>query len=486
MRIDWQQQKLGSVILILVILVAGIFLGQIIAGFSFKLALALIFFSIIFLVTLVNTEAGLAILIFSMLFSPELILGQIPGRDIVVRLDDILLAIITFAWFAKTAINKGLGLFIKTRLNKAILIYILVCLIATLKGAASGHVSFLKGTFFLLRYFEYFLLFILVANHIHSRKQIKFFLNAFFVTCAFVSIYGIIQIPRGVRVSAPFEGEIGEPNTLGGYLLFLFCLAMGIFLQNVSKRTKQALAGLAVLIFIPFLFTLSRASYLAIIISYLVLIMLSKRKVVLIGVLATIIISVLVFRPEAVFSRVKYTFSGGQSRLVKIGNTRLDSSSSARIRSWQESFEDWKKNPILGRGVSGYGFIDGQYIVNLVEVGIIGLLAFLWLLWSIYKHSLSIHREVEDKLYKGLTLGFVAGFVGLVIHALTANTFIIIRIMEPFWFTAAIVMMLPQIEEEEKREEEKKENEEGTAQMEPNAEVPEKIDRAREAGEDIE
>jgi O-antigen ligase len=457
MRIDWQQQKLGPLILILVILVVGILLGQVIAGFSFKIALALLFFVIIFFATLVNTEAGLAILIFSMLFSPEIILGQMPGRDIVVRLDDILLAVITFAWFAKTAINKGLNLFIKTRLNRAIVIYILVALIATLKGAALGYVSFLKGSFFLLRYFEYFLLFILVANHIHSKKQIKFFLNAFFVTCALVSLYGIMQIPRGVRVSAPFEGEIGEPNTLGGYILFLFCIAVGIFLQNVSKRTKQALAGLAVLMFIPFLFTLSRASYLAIIFSYLVLIILSKRKVILIGVLATIIVSVLMFRPEAVFSRVKYTFSGGQSRLVKIGNTRLDSSSSARIRSWQESFEDWKKNPILGRGVSGYGFIDGQYIVNLVETGVVGLFVFLWLLWSIYKHSLGIHREVKDDLYKGLTLGFLAGFVGLTIHALTANTFIIIRIMEPFWFVAALVMMLPQIEkeEEEKRKEPK-------------------------------
>lgn len=466
MKITWQDQKLGPVILILAILTVGVFMGQIITGFSYQIALALLFFSIILIITLVNTDAALAILIFSMLFSPEIILGQIPGRDIVVRLDDILLAIITLAWFAKTAVNKGLGLFIRTRLNKAIVIYIVVCLIATLKGAAQGHVTFLKGTFFLLRYFEYFLLYILVANHIHSRKQIKFFLNAFFVTCALVSLYGIMQIPRGVRVSAPFEGEVGEPNTLGGYLLFLFAIAVGIFLQNMSKQTKWALAGLAVLMFIPFLFTLSRASYLAIIFSYLTLISLSKRKIMLVGVLAVIIVSVLVFRPEAVFSRVKYTFSGQQSRLVKIGNTHLDSSSSARIRSWEESIQDWKKNPILGRGVSGYGFIDGQYIVNLVETGIIGLFTFLWLLWSIYKNSLNIHREMHDELYKGLTLGFIAGFVGLVIHALTANTFIIIRIMEPFWFMTAIVMMLPDIEEKEREKEDKGSEAEGSENSE--------------------
>ena len=43
----------------------------------------------------------------------------------------------------------------------------------------------------------------------------------------------------------------------------------------------------------------------------------------------------------------------------------------------------------------------------------------------------------------GLALGFVAGTVGLLGHALGANTFIIVRIMEPFWFFAAIVVALP-------------------------------------------
>jgi O-antigen ligase len=104
-------------------------------------------------------------------------------------------------------------------------------------------------------------------------------------------------------------------------------------------------------------------------------------------------------------------------------------------------------------------FIDGQYIYTLPELGIIGFLSLLWLLWTIYKQSLHVYRKMDDELYKGLTLGFIAGFIGLTIHALTANTFIIIRIMEPFWFITAIVMMLPTIKEEEEEEEHLKEKE---------------------------
>jgi O-antigen ligase len=459
-NINPRSPQFATITGLLVISIIGISLGIVISKFSFEVPLIIVLGIIIFILTLVNTEAGLAILIFSMLLSPEIIVGQVPGRDIVIRIDDLLLIIITFAWLAKTAINKGLVLFIKTPLNKAIGVFVLICIISTLRGVALGFVVPEKGLFYVLRYIEYFLLFILVANHIHSRKQIKFFLATFFITCAIVSVYGMIQIPLGVRVSAPFEGEVGEPNTFGGYLLFIFCLALGLLLKKAPRNLRLALGGLIVLIAPPFLYTLSRASYLAFIFSFLTFIFFSKRKLVLVAVMVTIAVSILIIRPEAVLERVKYTFSIEDESLARVGGVYLDYSSSARIFSWLDSYQAWKKQPILGLGITGFAFLDGQYIRILPELGIIGLLAFLWLLWLIYKNSDLIYRQMDDNLFKGLVLGFMAGFIGLTIHALTANTFILIRVMEPFWFVTGIVMMLPKVKEEEEIEMERIEEEE--------------------------
>ena len=204
MRIDWEDPKVVGTITILAIFIIAVFVGQIITDYSFKVPIALVLSALIFILTFLNTDAGLAVLIFSMLLSPEIMIGQLPGRDIVIRFDDLLLIVITLAWLAKAAINKGLSLFIKTPLNKAIGVYILVCLIATLRGVALGHVIPLKGLFYILRYIEYFLLFMLVANHVHSKKQIKFFLTVFFITCAIVSVYVILQIAGDMRESSPF------------------------------------------------------------------------------------------------------------------------------------------------------------------------------------------------------------------------------------------------------------------------------------------
>ena len=60
-------------------------------------------------------------------------------------------------------------------------------------------------------------------------------------------------------------------------------------------------------------------------------------------------------------------------------------------------------------------------------------------------------RETEEPYYRGLITGFIAGFVGLVVHAIGVNTFIIVRIMEPFWFFVGIITVLPMLKREERR-----------------------------------
>lgn len=437
-----------SIILIIIILLFSLLFGNIISSTSGLFFIAVILSIILLVVTFANTEIGLFIVIFSMLLSPEIIVGQIPGRDIVIRFDDVLLLIITFGWFAKTAINKELSLFKRKPFNIPIIIYLLICFLSTIRGVVLGYVVLEKGAFYLIRYTEYFVLYILVANHIHDKEQIKKFLYAIFVVCAIVSLIGIAQIPLGGRVTAPFEGEAGEPNTFGGYLLFILCLAIGVVLQKIPGQLKLSLSVLVGLGIFPFFYTLSRASYLAAVFSVITFLILSKRRVAVVSMLFMIIFIGVILQPERISSRIKYTFEGQQYRTARIGNIYFDPSSSERIYALQDAIEKWKQNPFLGRGVTGFTFIDGQYTRTLPELGIIGLLAFLWLLWVILKHSYKIFSRLDDGLFKGLALGYIAGYIGLLIHSLTANTFIILRIMEPFWFVTGLIVSLEFLKEE--------------------------------------
>ena len=129
-----------------------------------------------------------------------------------------------------------------------------------------------------------------------------------------------------------------------------------------------------------------------------------------------------------------------------MGDIRLDTSTSARLASLEEIITDWPKRPILGYGVTGYHFVDAQYPRVLIETGILGLSAFLYLLYCILKLININVKSARTTFSKGLTIGFLAGFIGLLFHAIGANTFIIVRIMEPFWFFAGIIAVLPTVE----------------------------------------
>ena len=97
---------------------------------------------------------------------------------------------------------------------------------------------------------------------------------------------------------------------------------------------------------------------------------------------------------------------------------------------------------------SGLGLIDSQYPLIIGETGIIGLWIFAWLMITIFRNGLQIYMNAQDDWQRGLTLGFLAGFIGLLIHGFAAATFIIVRIMEPFWFLAAVMVMLPELQKE--------------------------------------
>ncbi len=441
-------QLILPLIILLLILIGTAFL---VPSLSPAKTMALVAGMVIFIVSFVSTEFGLFILIFSMLLSPEFVVGTTGGaslgRGVTLRLDDFLLVIIGFSWLAKMSIHKELGLFLRTPLNKPIAFYIIICLVSTLFGAIFGRVNLVTGFFFVLKYFEYMIVYFIVANHLESSKQVQNYLWAMLITCAIVSLIGIAQIPEGQRVSAPFEGEVGEPNTFGGYLVFMLSLVVGLFLTTPSFRNQLIYGFLAVIFVIPLLYTQSRSSYLAAIPAMLTFLLLSEKKQWILTAILLLGISIPFIAPQPAKERVMYTFTQGQRQrnVVEVGGMKLDTSTSARLVSWREAARDFIKHPLMGYGVTGYRFLDAQYVRVVLETGFLGMFFFFILLYTIFRQTFESFKSAEDPTQRGLAMGFLAGFAGLLFHAIGANTFIIVRIMEPFWFVTAMVIMTPQL-----------------------------------------
>jgi O-antigen ligase len=436
---------------ILVTLVGGIYLPQISIGIAFAAVGAIILALICFM----SPALGLYILICAMLLGPQLGTGGaagegVRGRGLTLRLDDFLLLIIGFSWFLSTAINKERGLFLKTPLNRYIGYYFLACLVSTLIGYMMGRVKGVAGIFFVLKYFEYYIVYFMAVNYLKEKRQMERLVWTMLIVCLVVCAIAIYQIPSGIRVSAPFEGAEGEPNTLGGYLVLILSLVLGLLFSNYGTKKQKIFFGVLIFFILPTLAaTQSRSSWLALGPMLLALIWFSKRKMVVIVSLLFLIIVSSFLLPSTVKERVLFTITQkAEEGQVKVGDVRIDTSTSARLIAWKTVLtRDFIKQPLLGFGVTGSSFLDAQYARVLAETGLLGSFFFIALMVAIYRNALQTWRRyADDPFYLGISTGFLVGFFAMLTHAIGANTFIIVRIMEPFWFLTAIVIMIPHIE----------------------------------------
>jgi len=405
----------------------------------------------VFVLCFVSTRVAIYLLIFSMLLSPEFgaLHGNVAeGRSVVIRLDDILLVVISMSWLARLAMLKeGVGLFRSTPIGRPVAVYVSVLVIATILGVLFDRIQPGPGFFYTLKYVEYIVIFYMIVNHLETVGQARNIFNAAFITCAVICLYAIIQIPGGGRVTAPFEGAGGEPNTLGGYLVLMLSMVIGLLLTLKAWKARIILGSLGVLLAIPFMHTLSRSSWIALVPMYMVFLVFSNKKIWLIISAALLITVSPVFLPEQVVQRVVSTFEAEKwhGTTEKIGGVSFDPSTSERITRYKASMGRWIKHPVLGYGVTGGGFIDGQFLRTLEETGLVGLVVMLWLVFSIFKTACRNYYNLPSPFFRGISLGLMGGVAALLGHAVGSSTFIIVRIMEPFWLMVAIVVRSPDL-----------------------------------------
>ncbi len=436
------------------------FLAWMTTQFHSQLALAIVLGVGISLLSFVRQDIAAIAILLSMVLSPEISLASLPGREVVVRFDDIILITFFMSWLFKMAYFKNLGFLKLTALNAPIWAYILVALASTWKGAGMGTVQSASSILYFAKYMEYFMIFFMFSNIIQTSRQAKMFLGAFFAAAGVVSIYGYYQIVNNMgRISAPFEGGGGQANTFGGYLLMFIAISALASIKATDRWMRTAAIVSAVNFFLLLVMTLSRASYLgflAMIPGFFFYSRPKQRALMAITLIIALAVSPFLL-PQKAKDRIRSPFSGETEQVLPFVRLNRQDSSFVKVYMMKEIVRQWAEEPILGKGVTGVGLVDTQYARILGEMGLLGIFAFSWILFSIYKiHARTmkyLDKYPEDEVWhwRALTTGYICAGVGLFVHGFGANTFVLIRIMEPFWFLTALVAAIPYFLENDKK-----------------------------------
>ncbi len=405
---------------------------------------------LIFGITMMRVDWGVYFLVVAMMLSPEIGEGDVgtARRAVNLRYDDILIIVVFFGVLFKNAYeNKG-ALWLPSPINIGIVLYFACCLFSTMLAFRASIPLFDKKTsmFVLLKMLEFYMVFVFVGTAIRTNDQIRKQLLLFFIVAIIVAVFGIHsrQFTDEARVSSPFEQGGSEPNTLGGYLTMVTLLAAALFTQAPTRKLRFLCFGLAMLTFFPMLFTLSRASYIAMIVGMVTLALIAKKHW-MVAALALILIFSRQIMPTDVQDRVSNTFID-DGKAVQLGEYEtgitVDKSTHERIYVWEKVRFNLRVWPWFGGGVAWDRVLDSQYARVIIETGLLGFAAFVFMQLRVLKTTRQAYQWADDWVGRGLGIAVFAITIALIAHSMATISFLIVRIMEPYWFLVAMAVVV--------------------------------------------
>jgi len=214
----------------------------------------------------------------------------------------------------------------------------------------------------------------------------------------------------------------------------LLAVLASLFLTQRNRAVRALLALAALPVAYSLLFTLSRQSYVGAVAAIAVLVWVRNRRLMIPAMLLTLALPFVV--PQVVEERAVSIVTGAPDPV-----TGADPYAT-RMHAWQRRLpEVLDETPVLGFGPAALppGYLDNQYLLTLYYTGVIGLLAFLWLLWRALRTAQTTYRSLSGDL-RGLALAWLAATVGLALAGLAGSPFVAVRVRQVYWFLAALAV----------------------------------------------
>jgi putative inorganic carbon (HCO3(-)) transporter len=301
-------------------------------------------------------------------------------------------------------IHSEKPVFVASPLNKLILIFCVLTFLGLWEGSFLQNlplpISYLDPRFSNWKnYVEMMLIFFVAAAALKTPKQM---IIIFVLVCASVlmvnrSYHSTVggrdysQYSDQLREAGPL-GYAGE-NGMGAFEAQMAVFLLGLSTFSRRKLVRMGLWTIALTSIYSLVFTFSRGGYLGLLVGLLVLGLIRERKLLL--MLAVLLVVWESIVPHAVRDRVFMTYQEGQ----------LDASAEERIAIWQDALDVITHNPVLGRGFDTYEFMGrvglyrdthNYYLKIILELGLVGLFFFLWMITSACRMSWQLFRTASD------------------------------------------------------------------------------------------
>jgi len=222
-------------------------------------------------------------------------------------------------------------------------------------------------------------------------------------------------------------------NHYGAFFAHFLFILVGLFLFTKNKINKIVLFGVIALTIRCVIYTFSRGAYLAVLAGLFFMGLVKDKRILILLFVFLIFWRSLV--PVAVVERIDMT---------RNEQGELEDSAAQRIVLWNIAWNMFKESPIIGKGFDTFQIhteadTHNMYMKILAEMGVMGLLAFLFLLYQAFFVGWRLYKAAKDNFFKSLGLGFCTCVLSLMITNAFGDRWTYLSMASYFWIFLGMV-----------------------------------------------
>jgi len=387
----------------------------------------------------------------------------------------------------------------KTLLNLPFVLFIAVALTSIIINFVPLNIGLL-GLRMLIRYI---LIFFIIIHLKPNKNQIKILIWLMFLIVLLQSGLGIAQkfigyrldnllLPRQEKIIGSISlttgteqiwaygervfGTLSRYDQLGTFLTFFMLLILGLIYQKYfSHKNKLWIFIWFLISALALLFTYSRSSWFGFLLGVFIIGYLIKKdkkiiKIYSLGIaiiiiyllISPLVVSQLIDQPqisltERFFEAFSYRrweseYYGlgrlffivktplivvASSPLVGVGPGQYGSGTAHALHN--TAVYDKLNLPFGIWGTEGH--IDNNWMSIWGEVGTLGLIFYIWMIYALFKMSYQVYKNTNDNFVKGLALGYCGAIVAVCLNAFLATMFEVRTLALYFWLFGGIIFL---------------------------------------------
>ena len=378
-----------------------------------------------------------------------------------ITLVDFMASISFFIWIIWLFFKRGRIKFFKW--FRPYLFFLIICWISLFLNIWELSLNFsesLNSIMYLARFV--FISFLAFLTFNLTKKDKKFVLFFLFFTSLLIVLFWFVQLkfywnfdslnmedvwwdPHIWRMLSTWY----DPNYLGWYFVFIFSLWVWYLFEKIknNKKIRLLLMCILVLLLIWVIFTLSRSSLLALIVSWFVLWLFLSRKLLIIGLIVLFIWISLSSRMQERF----LSWVESAKALVFSSQHALDPTAKLRVDSWKTWIEIYLDNPIIWVWFNTLPVVQKKYWAYIkphasswIDSSMLTIIATTWMLglFPFLMFLFSVLREAMRNFYRNeswYSIWLFAWIFGIFIHSFFVNTLFFYAFI-PSFFVAIWLM----------------------------------------------